>query len=313
MVLMKRLLSLLLTVLIALTLVGCNSNDQTTVGNDSQLIEPSNQEEILGGYVEVEDGTLTDELNDIFDTALEGLIGANYKAVKLISTQVVSGTNYKFLAEGTKTTNPITSGTYYVTIYQDLQGNVELLNIETIEEKQDEALDLTGIKFWVVFYNPDGMELYRTAIKYGTTPTYEGEKPVYWDSEYWYRFVCWTDKDGNEIEEFTPITGNTYIYAKYEIGGSNKPEPASNTVSVTLFASGENGESFDPEVGSLKCAKGSSFSISGDSITINNNVYTLTYEHQLFSILRWEINGVEASSSGIIEEDTEIIPIICPV
>ena len=59
--------------------------------------------------------------------------------VTLEATQVVAGTNYKFLANGTKTTNPITSGSYYITIYKDLQGNVKLLDIETIEEKQEEA------------------------------------------------------------------------------------------------------------------------------------------------------------------------------
>ena len=75
----------------------------------------------------------------MFDKALEGLLGAEYEAIELVATQVVAGTNYKFLAKGTKTTNPITTGTYYVTIYKDLEDNVSLLDIQTIEEKQEET------------------------------------------------------------------------------------------------------------------------------------------------------------------------------
>lgn len=234
---MKKLLITLLSALMVLALVGCDSNKEETI----TLEEPIKQEEvaeddtILGGYVDVEDGTLTDELKDIFNKALEGLLGASYEPKELVATQVVAGTNYKFLANGTKTTNPITKGTYYITIYKDLQGNVELLDIETIEEKQEEVSEevLKTYNYWVVFYNPDGMELQRTAQKLGTTPKYEGEEPHYWDSDYWYKFVCWTDKKGNEITDFKPITGNTYIYAKYKIGGENKPEPKASAPAPT--------------------------------------------------------------------------------
>lgn len=120
---MKKILTVLLTVLIALTLTGCKSNHK--------------EEDVVGGYVEAEDVELTEELIDIFNKGLEGLLGASYEPVELVATQVVAGTNYKFLANGTKTTNPVTKGTYYITIYKDLQGNIKLLDIETIEESQD--------------------------------------------------------------------------------------------------------------------------------------------------------------------------------
>ena len=50
------------------------------------------------------------ELKDIFVKALDGLTGAKYEPVELLTSQVVNGVNYKFLADGTKTTNPITIG-----------------------------------------------------------------------------------------------------------------------------------------------------------------------------------------------------------
>ena len=230
---MKKLLTLLLTLLMVFTLVGCNSTkeEEPVVVDTPQINEPV-QEEIVGGFVDVEDRTLTDELKQIFNKALEGYVGMSLQPVELYQTQVVAGTNYKFVCSGTKTTNPPITGTYFVTVYQDLEGNCSITEIETVTENSgDVDGDPSQYKYWVVFYNPDGNELYRTAIKYGAVPEYKGETPNYWDSEYCYKFVCWTDKQGNEIKEFKPITGNTYIYAKYEIGGEHKKVEAAPTPS----------------------------------------------------------------------------------
>ena len=232
---MKKLLTLLLTLLMMFTLVGCNSTKEETPAaqelEQQEVIEKIEEEtEIAGGYVDVEDGTLTDELKDIFSKALEGLTGAKYEPVELVATQVVAGTNYKFLANGTKTTNPITKGTYYITIYKDLQGNVKLLDIEVIEEKQEEVKEetkkeidpevLKTYKYWVVFFDQDGNELQREAIKWGSTPSYWSGTPYYEDGEHWYRFTGWKDRWGRDVKEFKPITGNTRFYAQYEIGGN---------------------------------------------------------------------------------------------
>ena len=117
---MKKLLKVLLVAFMVFALVGCKSKE----------------EPVVGGYTEVEDKNLTPELIEMFEKAFEGLDGANYTPVMLEATQVVAGTNYKFKADGTKTTNPIIMGTYYVYIYKDLQGNVSLLDIEVIEEHE---------------------------------------------------------------------------------------------------------------------------------------------------------------------------------
>ena len=218
---MRKIITLILTLLMIFTLVGCNSNkNESTVVEESEqqevVEEPAKEEEtIAGGFVEVEDGTLTDELIELFNKALEGLLGAKYEPVELVATQVVAGTNYKFLANGTKTTNPITKGTYYITVYKDLEGNVELLDIETIEEKQEESSDnntvnntedVTKMAFWVVFYDEYDNELQREALMYGSTPKYKGYLPE--------GFVKWTyKKTGNDVNTFVPITTNTYFKA----------------------------------------------------------------------------------------------------
>ena len=249
---MKKILTILLTILILFTMVGCSNSlnssmEKQPISTENYPIADIQQDEqdiaIVGGYTDVEDKAITDELKDMFNSAFDGFTGASYEPVELVATQVVAGTNYKFLANGTKTTNPIIKGTYYIYINKDLEGNISVLDIETIKESQEETKqevnkeqDPTKLSYWVVFYNPDGHELYRTIMKYGLTPVYEGDTPSYWDSDNWYKFVCWTDKQGNEIKEFKPITGNTYIYAKYKMGGELKnrngnvissiPEPA---------------------------------------------------------------------------------------
>ena len=277
---MKKLLTSLLILLMVFTLVGCNSKEETSAVQEleqKEVIEKIEEEtEIAGGYVDVEDGTLTDELKDIFSKALEGLTGAKYEPVELVATQVVAGTNYKFLANGTKTTNPVTKGTYYIIIYKDLQGNVELLDIETIEEKQEVIKEetkkevspevLKTYNYWVVFYDQDGNELQREAIKYGATPTYWSDTPYYEDGENWYRFVGWTDRWGRDVTEFKPITGNTKYYAKYEIGGK------------ISHSSGGGGGSNPPAPPAHVCSKSSTYLLYITSVSLPFDIYADVYE-----------------------------------
>ncbi len=218
---MKKILNILLIMMMLMTMAGCgNKNEDEPIVEEApieQNVEENVEKENLpGGWAEVTDKTITDELKDIFSKALEGLMGASYEPLELVATQVVAGTNYRFLAKGTKTTNPVTNGTYYVEVYKDLSGNVSLLNIETIEEKQEEdkqvaedTQDVTKMYFWAVFYDENDNELQREALLYGTTPVYKGELPD--------GFVEWTyKKTGEDVGDLSPIKGNTYYKAVCE-------------------------------------------------------------------------------------------------
>ena len=93
---------------------------------------------------------------------------------------------------------------------------------EEVKEETKKEVDpevLKTYKYWVVFYDHEGNELQREAIKYGTVPTYWSDIPYYDDGTYWYKGVGWIDKWGREIKEFKPITGNTKFYAIYEKSG----------------------------------------------------------------------------------------------
>ena len=291
---MKKLLAILLTLLMIFTLVGCNSKEDTPIVNEpeqqEEVVEPIEDEPIVGGFVDAEDKTITDELKDIFNKALDGLTGAKYEPVELVATQVVAGTNYKFLANGTKTTNPITKGTYYITIYKDLQGNVELLDIETIEEKQEETSQtkkdiLKTYNYWVVFFDHDGNELQREAIKWGTTPTYWSDIPYYEDGTHWYKFTGWKDRWGRDVKEFKPITGNARFYAQYEIGGEvshyhSEPTPEPEPVPTPTPIPTPEPIPDHTQVECLTSSGGTNGSYIDSNLTFSNNVQ-LTFEAKM--------------------------------
>lgn len=154
---MKKLFTLFVVGLMVLSLAACAKKE-----------EPA-ETPVAGGWTKVEDGTMTPELQEIFDKAIEGLVGVNYEAVELVETQVVAGTNYKFLAKGTTVTMPPMEGTYYVTVYKNLDGAVELLNIEQIEQTLVGGWEMPEDKT----VTPELKEMFETAMEGLLGVTYE--------------------------------------------------------------------------------------------------------------------------------------------
>ena len=114
-------------------------------------------EEIIGGNIvggwtvngDLTEAGITDEEKEIFEKALEGLVGASYVPVAVLAKQLVSGTNYLFLAAETLVTADPVDKTACVTVYQDLEGNITLLGIENVDitdftDEEDEDDDLLG-------------------------------------------------------------------------------------------------------------------------------------------------------------------------
>ena len=56
---------------------------------------------VSGGWSITADTTITPEVQEVFDKAMESFTGAGYEPVNLLATQVVAGTNYCFLCRGT--------------------------------------------------------------------------------------------------------------------------------------------------------------------------------------------------------------------
>ena len=93
-----------------------------------------NQLPLAGGYMAAEDTTITDELKTIFEKATKGLDGASYEPIKLMGTQVVAGTNYKFLCKAKGVFPGAIETKKVVTIfYQPWTETCEVSNIEDYE------------------------------------------------------------------------------------------------------------------------------------------------------------------------------------
>ena len=138
---MKKIMSIVLTVLLLLALTACGGQKQ--------------EAQTLGGWTLTEDAALTQEAKDALEGALEGLVGVNYTPVALLGTQLVSGTNYCFLCEAAVVSPDAQPYYALVSVYQDLQGKAEIRNIValdlgkieesgTIEDSQPEGQLLGG-------------------------------------------------------------------------------------------------------------------------------------------------------------------------
>ena len=88
-------------------------------------------EPLTGGWENVphEAAELPAEAQAAFDRAMEGLDGAQYVPVALLSTQVVAGTNYCVLCQITPVAPDAASTWALVYVYADLQGNAEITNV----------------------------------------------------------------------------------------------------------------------------------------------------------------------------------------
>ena len=86
---------------------------------------------LAGGWQNVpcEAVELPEDAQAAFDKALDGLVGARYVPVALLSTQVVAGMNYCILCQITPVVPNPTPTWALVYIYADLQGNASITNV----------------------------------------------------------------------------------------------------------------------------------------------------------------------------------------
>ncbi len=81
---------------------------------------------VTGGWTEAESPALTDEAKTALAKACETLTGVEYTPVALLSTQLVSGMNYRILCESRATVPNAASEYVILTVYADLQGNAQI-------------------------------------------------------------------------------------------------------------------------------------------------------------------------------------------
>ena len=76
---------------------------------------------------------ITDDVQQVFDKAMESLVGVDYKPVAYLGYQVVAGKNHCLLCQA-KVVYP-NAQPYYalVYIYEDLEGNATITNIAKLD------------------------------------------------------------------------------------------------------------------------------------------------------------------------------------
>ena len=124
---MKKIFTLILSALMALTL---------TFG---ALAETT----LAGGWSVAEDHALTDEMKTMAEKALSDVAGMKYTPIAYIASQVVAGTNYCILCRGRASVQEIDQVPFYAMmyIYQDLEGNAEILDIDDLDFGIDDDMD----------------------------------------------------------------------------------------------------------------------------------------------------------------------------
>ena len=88
---------------------------------------------LSGGWTPSVDPAVTEELQAVFDMGLEGLVGVRYTPVAYLGSQVVAGTNHAFLCQATVVYPGAEPYYTIVYLYEDLQGNVTILNIAELD------------------------------------------------------------------------------------------------------------------------------------------------------------------------------------
>ena len=76
---------------------------------------------------------ITEDAQAAYDNAKASYDGTSPQPLTLLGTQVVAGTNYAFLAKGQTDTDNPRSAVQVVIVYEDLEGNAQITNINTLD------------------------------------------------------------------------------------------------------------------------------------------------------------------------------------
>ena len=104
-------------------------NEADEAGFISDIISEMVEGPMVGGWIPAADPAVTEEMNALFEKGISGLLGVKYTPVAYLGSQVVAGTNHAFLCHATVVYPNAQPEYVIVYLYEDLQGNVSVLNI----------------------------------------------------------------------------------------------------------------------------------------------------------------------------------------
>ncbi len=164
---MKKLAAILMTVAVVAAMTGCGKTKETTkkleptkttvetvadIADDNAIVnlkslkreDAPNMVGKVGGWsgdIENLDIDKNEEAKAALKKATSQLTGMDFEGIYLLGTQIVAGTNYCILCRGTATVPNAISGYYLVYVYADLEGNAEVLKIDSLLEVENADVD----------------------------------------------------------------------------------------------------------------------------------------------------------------------------
>ena len=135
---MKKTIIYILMAVLFVSMLGlnaCGSKEQAADPEETlDAVEDSGDGMQDGGWTVADSSAveLPEEVQSAFDKALETLTGSynEVKPIAYLGRQVVSGTNYAVLYRVTYADEKAPAGLVVLTVYEDLEGNAELLSSE---------------------------------------------------------------------------------------------------------------------------------------------------------------------------------------
>ena len=83
----------------------------------------------LGGWAAASDPAITDEIQELFDKGIKGLVGVHYVPVAYLGSQVVAGLNHAILCQATVVYPGAEPRWVIVYLFEDLKGGVSVTDI----------------------------------------------------------------------------------------------------------------------------------------------------------------------------------------
>lgn len=142
---MKRIFAVLLAGMMACSLAACGQvNSDPEAQKTTTAAQAATDAVIDGGYSDSTSPVLDDQVKAVFAKATETLTGVSYEPVAYVATQVVAGTNHVILCKATATVPDAVTTYALVTVYEDLNGGAEIIQIQDCKAQAPESGDLVG-------------------------------------------------------------------------------------------------------------------------------------------------------------------------